>query len=62
MKAIMNMKNKIQYLLFSLLFVAIAGCSDDDGLDTVTSSEPTNISVDFRGGSFPGSAALCRWC
>ena len=42
------MKNKIQYLLFSLLFIAIAGCSDDDGLDTVTSSDPTNISVDFN--------------
>lgn len=42
------MKNKIQYLLFSLLFVAMAGCSDDDGLETVASGEPTNISVDFQ--------------
>ncbi|SHJ04787.1 Carbohydrate binding domain-containing protein [Mesonia phycicola] len=42
------MKNKFQYILFSLLFVAFIGCSEDEGLETVDTGAPENLSIDFQ--------------
>ncbi|MBW2962265.1 PKD domain-containing protein [Mesonia aestuariivivens] len=42
------MKNIVNYFLFSLLFIIITSCSEDEGLEKVISSTPTNISVDFQ--------------
>ena len=42
------MKNKFQYFLFSLLFVAFVGCSEDEGLETVETGAPENLSIDFQ--------------
>ncbi len=41
------MKENIKYLVYSLLLIVIASCTEDEGLEEVNTGEPTNISVDF---------------